>query len=134
MTGTPSYWAAPITTMAWAGSGVVMARRQPHLDGGDGEVPADDQGDDHEPLEDPPHGARSTHHGVPDHCHRSSPPILPAGRAPDRVSAGVGPETLPGDAQACQYSLAPEHLQRLEQGRPHPPAGDRHPDRAPGPC
>ncbi len=91
-----------------------MARRQPHLDAGDGEVAADDQEDDHEPLEDPPHGARATHHGVSDHCHRFSPPILPIRSPLDRASAGVAPQSRPGGVQACQYSLAPEHLQGLE--------------------
>ncbi len=91
-----------------------MARRQPDLGSGEGEVAPEHERDQHEPLEDPPDGARTTHHGVSDHCHRFSPPILPVRTGPDRVSAAVAPETFSGGAQAFQYSLAPEHLQGLE--------------------
>ena len=45
-TASPSYCAAPSTTMASAGRGLVAARGPPHLDERDDEVQHDDGGDD----------------------------------------------------------------------------------------
>ena len=61
-------------------------------------------------------------------ARRNGPNIIRRGRGPPPHRHLAVPETGAAASQAAEHLVAPEHLEGLEQRRPDPPPGHRHPD------